>query len=195
MTLTYDSLPDDLPAPRDDGACDHLVGMAMPMIRLPSTQGGSVDLGALPIGRSVIFAYPMTGRPGVGLPDGWNEIPGARGCTPQNCAFRDLHLCFTDLGASVFAVSTQTTDYQAEMATRLRLPYPVLSDADHALTHALRLPTFEADGMRVIRRLTLLVSGSVIEHVFYPVFPPDWSADQVLEWLRHAAPSDQAARA
>ena len=194
MTQTYDSLPDDLPAPRDDGACDHLVGMAMPMLRLPSTQGGSVDLGALPAGRSVLFAYPMTGRPGVDLPDGWNEIPGARGCTPQNCAFRDLHRAFTDLGTSVFALSTQTTDYQAKMAARLHLPYPVLSDADHALTDALRLPTFEADGMRLLRRLTLIVRDGIIEHVFYPVFPPDRSAEPVLEWLRQAGPVDTTAR-
>lgn len=104
--MSYDGLPDDLPAPVDDGACAHLVGMAMPAVRLPSTQGGGVDLAALPEGRSVVFAYPMTGRPNVALPDGWNEIPGARGCTPQNCAFRDLHRGFTDLGAQVFAVST-----------------------------------------------------------------------------------------
>jgi peroxiredoxin len=177
------TLPRDLPVPVDDGACDHLVGMRLPPVTLPSTRGGAVDLGALGDGRSVIFAYPMTGRPGVALPDGWDAIPGARGCTPQNCAFRDLHQAFLDQGAAVYALSTQTTAYQSEMAERLHLPYPVLSDADFALVDALRLPTFVADGMRLIARLTLVVRSGAIEHVFYPVFPPDRSAEPVLDWL------------
>lgn len=180
----FASLPPDLPAPSDDGAAAHLIGLRMPPIVLTSTLGGSVDLGRLPVGRTVIFAYPMTGRPGEALPDGWDEIPGARGCTPQNCAFRDLHEDFRVLGVSVFAVSTQPTGYQREMAERLHVPYAVLSDAAFALTDALRLPTFEVDGVRLLRRLTLVVRGGTIEHVFYPVFPPDRSAAQALDWLK-----------
>ena len=178
------SLPADLPAPVDDGACDHLAGRRLPALALPSTQGGTVDLATLGEGRSVIFAYPMTGRPGVALPDGWDAIPGARGCTPQNCAFRDLHRSFLDQGAAVYALSTQTTAYQSEMAARLHLPYTVLSDADFALTDALGLPTFVADGMRLIARLTMVVRAATIETVFYPVFPPDRSAEPVLDWLK-----------
>jgi peroxiredoxin len=178
------AIPADLPAPLDDGACDHLVGLAMPAIVLEATRGGPVDLAALPAGRTVLFAYPMTGKPGVALPDGWDAIPGARGCTPQNCAFRDQHAAFVGLGAGVLGLSTQTTAYQAEMAERLHLPYPVLSDVAFALTDALKLPTFEADCMRLLRRVTLVIKDGVIEHVFYPVFPPDRSAEPVLAWLR-----------
>jgi peroxiredoxin len=179
-------LPSDLPHPVDDGACDHLPGLAMPSVRLPSTDGRLVDLGALPAARTVIYCYPRTGRPGEPLPDGWDMIPGARGCTPQSCAFRDHHRELADLGAEVYGLSTQTTDYQREMAERLHLPFGVLSDARFALTDALRLPTFEADGMRLIKRLTLIVRAQRIEHVLYPVFPPDESAAQVIRWLeRH----------
>jgi peroxiredoxin len=181
------SVPVDLPAPVDDGACAHLVGMRMPHVVLDATLGAPVDLAALPAGRTVLFAYPRTGQPGVALPDGWDAIPGARGCTPQNCTFRDNHAAFTALGAGVLALSTQITAYQREMAERLHLPYPVLSDAAFALTDALRLPTFEADGMRLLRRATLVIGDGVIEHVFYPVFPPDRSAEPVLDWLRERA--------
>lgn len=184
MTTSFTSLPDDLPVPVDDGAAAHLVGTRMPSMRLASTRGGFVDLAALPSGRTVLFAYPMTGRPGVALPDGWDAIPGARGCTPQNCAFRDLHHDFLARGAGVIALSTQTTFYQQEMAERLHVPYPVLSDADFLLTDALRLPTFEAEGVRLLRRLTMIVRDGTIEHVFYPVFPSDQSAAVALEWLR-----------
>ena len=179
----YASFPDDLPRPEDDGACDHLPGSPLPTLALPSTQGGSIDLSTAP-GRIAIFVYPMTGRPGVALPDGWDAIPGARGCTPQNCAIRDTHGAFVDLGVAVYALSTQAPDYQAEMASRLHLPYPVLSDADLALADALRLPTFVAAGARLIRRLTLVARYGVIERAFYPVFPPDRSTEPVLEWLR-----------
>ena len=179
-------LPPDLPRPVDDGACDHLPGLAMPSVRLPSTAGRLVDLGALSAPRTVIYCYPRTGRPGEALPDGWDTIPGARGCTPQACAFRDHHLELADLGAEVYGLSTQTTDYQREMAQRLHLPFEVLSDARFALIEALRLPTFQAEGMRLVKRLTLIVREQRIEHVFYPVFPPNKSADQVLDWLeRH----------
>ena len=183
---SYATLPDSLPEPLDDGACDHLAGLPMPALALPSTLGGRVALDALPSGRSVIFCYPMTGEPGVALPAGWDVIPGARGCTPQNCAFRDLHADFVALGAGIYAVSTQEPAYQREMAKRLHLPYAVLSDADHGLTNALRLPTFRADGgPRLIRRLTMVVRDGTIAQVFYPVFPPDRSAEPVLDWLRH----------
>lgn len=177
-------LPSDLPVPRDDGAAAHLVGLAMPSIILDATLGAPVDLAALPPGRTVLFAYPMTGRPGVDLPPGWNEIPGARGCTPQNCSFRDAHQTFAALGAGVLGLSTQTRDYQLEMAERLHLPYPVLSDPNFALTDALRLPTFEASGMRLLRRLTMVIRNGIIEHIFYPVFPPDRATGDVIEWLR-----------
>jgi peroxiredoxin len=179
-------LPPDLPRPVDDGACDHLPGLAMPAVRLPSTGGHLVDLGALSAPRTVIYCYPRTGRPGEPLPDGWDAIPGARGCTPQACAFRDHHRELADLGAEVYGLSTQTTDYQREMAERLHLPFEVMSDARLAFANALRLPTFEVEGMRLIKRLTLIVRDHRIEHVFYPVFPPDQSADQVIDWLeRH----------
>jgi peroxiredoxin len=177
-------LPPDLPRPVDDGACDHLPGLPMPSVRLPSIAGRVVDLGALAAPRTVIYCYPRTGRPGEPLPDGWDTTPGARGCTPQSCAFRDHHSELAELGAEVYGLSTQTTDYQREMAERLHLPFEVLSDAGCALVEALRLPTFEVDGMRLVKRLTLIVRDQRIEHVFYPVFPPDESADQVASWLR-----------
>ena len=179
-------LPPDLPRPVDDGACDHLPGLHVPSIRLPSTAGRVVDLAALSAPRTVIYCYPRTGRPGEPSPDGWDAIPGARGCTPQTCAFRDHHRELAELGAEVYGLSTQTTDYQREMARRLHLPFEVLSDADFALIDALRLPTFEAGGMRLVKRLTLIVREGRIEHVFYPAFPPNESAEQVIRWLeRH----------
>jgi peroxiredoxin len=155
----------------------------MPAVRLPSTAGRLVDLAALSAPRTVIYCYPRTGKPGQPLPDGWDMIPGARGCTPQSCAFRDHHRDLADLGAEVYGLSTQTTDYQREMAERLHLPFEVLSDARFAFSDALRLPTFEVDGMRLVKRLTLVVRDKRIEHAFYPVFPPDQSADQVVDWL------------
>jgi peroxiredoxin len=179
-------LPSDLPRPVDDGACDHLPGSPMPSVRLPSTAGGLVDLGALSAPRTVIYCYPRTGRPGQPSPDGWDAIPGARGCTPQSCAFRDHHSELDALGAEVYGLSTQTTDYQREMAERLHLPFEVLSDASFVFVKALRLPIFEAGGMRLVKRLTLIIREQRIEHVFYPVFPPDASAAQVIDWLeRH----------
>jgi peroxiredoxin len=181
---TFTELPADLSRPVDDGACDHLPGLALPQIRLPSTSGRLVDLGALGAGRTVIYCYPRTGRPGEPLPDGWDAIPGARGCTPQACAFRDHHRELAALGADVYGLSTQTTEYQREMAERLHLPFEVLSDAEFALIEALRLPTFEAGGMRLVKRLTLIVRDGRVEHVFYPVFPPDQSAEQVIDWLQ-----------
>jgi peroxiredoxin len=178
-------LPDDLPVPEDDGAADHLHGLALPAIALPSTDGDSVRLDALD-GVSVVFAYPRTGRPGEEPPggeEGWNAIPGARGCTPEACSFRDGSARFAERGARVFGLSTQDTDYQREAVERLRLPYPLLSDAGLELTRALGLPTFETGGMTLIRRLTLIVREGAIADVVYPVFPPDRGADLALERL------------
>ena len=175
-------LPNDLPVPEDDGAADHLPGMRLPSVPLASTSGEIVDLSALP-GRTVVYCYPMTGRPDRSLPAGWDEIPGARGCTPQSCSFRDHHAELRSLGASVFGSSTQDTEYQREAATRLHLPFALLSDSDLALAGALGLPTFEVDGMVLLKRLTLVIDEGWIEKVFYPVFPPDRSAEEVVEWL------------
>jgi GrxC family glutaredoxin len=176
-------LPDDLPRPVDDGGADHLPGMRMPAIALRATSGETVDLSALP-GRVVVYAYPMTGVPGVELPAGWNDIPGARGCTPQTLSFQGEKDAFAALGVTVFGLSTQDPDYQKELSDRLGLTFAILSDAGFALTEALRLPTMTVAGMRLIKRLTLVIRDGVIEHVFYPVFPPNESAAQVLAWLQ-----------
>jgi peroxiredoxin len=178
-------LPSDLPVPLDDGACDHLTGMALPSLPLPSTAGGLVDLSVLP-GRTVVYCYPRTGHPDVQVPAGWNAIPGARGCTPQSCAFRDHYGELQALHADVYGLSTQTTDYQREAVTRLHLPFALLSDAALAFAPALRLPTFDFDGMTLIKRLTLIVRDGQIEKVFYPVFPPDANAVEVVAWFAHA---------
>jgi len=174
-----------IPAPTDDGAAAHLVGMVLPPIGLMATDDTAVTLAALP-GRIVVFAYPRTGEPGkIALVDDWDMIPGARGCTPQTCGFRDLHAELRAAGAGhVFGLSTQSNAYQTEMASRLHLPFPVLSDEKLALTKALRLPTMEVAGLTLIRRLTLIVDDGRITHVFYPVFPPDRNAGDVLEWLK-----------
>jgi peroxiredoxin len=177
-------LPNDLPVPEDDGAADHLHGMRLPLISLASTSGAVVDLTALP-GRTVVYCYPMTGKPDRSLPAGWDEIPGARGCTPQSCSFRDHHAELRSLGASVFGSSTQDTEYQREAATRLHLPFALLSDSDLAFAGALDLPTFEVEGMVLLKRLTLIIDEGWIEKVFYPVFPPDRSAEEVVEWLEN----------
>ena len=175
-------LPENLPAPTDGGAADHLPGMQLPPIPLMSTAGETVDLSALQ-GRTVVYCYPMTGRPGGDLPPGWDEIPGARGCTPQSCSFRDHHAELRALGARVFGLSTQSTRYQREAAGRLHLPFQLLSDAELAFAGALSLPTFEVEGTVLLKRLTLVIEDGRIEKVFYPVFPPDKSAAQVVEWL------------
>jgi peroxiredoxin len=175
-----------IPAPTDDGAARHLPGRQLPSVPLPSTDGDSVDLSALP-GLTMVYAYPRTGRPGGAIPPGWDLIPGARGCTPQACAFRDHYAELVALGVDqVFGLSAQDTDYQREAATRLHLPFPLLSDADLALAHALGLPTFEYQGMRLLKRCTLIIAGRRIVHVFYPVFPPDRSAEEAIAWLSEA---------
>jgi peroxiredoxin len=176
-------LPADLPEPVDDGAAGHLEGMRLPPVVLPCTDGSEVDLSTL-AGRQVIYVYPMTGRPGVPLPDGWDAIPGARGCTPQSCAFRDHHAELAALRTSVYGLSTQTRAYQQEARTRLHLPFHLLSDTGRALGSALHLPTFDAAGMTLYRRLTLIAHDARIVKVFHPVFPPDRNAGDVLAWLR-----------
>ena len=176
-------LPPDLPPPVDDGACDHLLGLKLPHLRLASTAGREVDVCALGPGRTVLYCYPRTGVPGEALPEGWNAIPGARGCTPQACAFRDHASELAALGVTLFDIGTQSTAYQREMAERLHLPFEILSDANLAFANALRLPTFEVAGMHLIKRLTLITRDGVIEHVFYPVFPPDEHASEVVQWL------------
>ena len=175
-------LPPDLPVPEDDGAADHLVGTELPSVALPSTDGGTVTLRDL-AGRSVVFAYPKTGRPGTELPEGWDAIPGARGCTPQACAFGDLRSEFERHGVRVFGLSTQDTEYQREAAGRLHLPYPLLSDDGLMLVDNLGLPTFAAGDETLVKRLTMVVADGVVETVFYPVFPPDRNARDVLDWL------------
>jgi peroxiredoxin len=180
-------LPSDLPVPEDDGAAAHLPGTAMPAIALPSTDGGSVRVDVTPEGvdRLVLYAYPRTGQPGEEpLTPDWDRIPGARGCTPESCGFRDHAAELWDTGAAVAGLSTQETDYQREAVDRLQLPFPLLSDARLELTHALRLPTFSVADQTLLKRLTLVVRDGAIEHVFYPVFPPDTHAAAVLAWLR-----------
>jgi len=177
-------LPTDLPRPVDDHAGDHLRDMRLPQVSVRSTAGKMVSLSNVGTARTVVYCYPMTGVPGKPLPEGWDLIPGARGCTPQTCNFRDHYEEFSELKVDVFGLSTQTTEYQREMADRLRLPFEILSDAKFKLCDALRLPTFEIDGMRLVKRLTLIIRAGRIEQVFYPVFPPNESADQVLRWLR-----------
>jgi peroxiredoxin len=174
-----------IPAPTDDGAAAHLKGMTIPKVSLIATDDTSVTLAALP-GRTVVFAYPRTGEPGkIALVDDWDMIPGARGCTPQTCAFRDLFAELKAAGSShVFGLSTQDNAYQAEMASRLHLPFPVLSDEKLVLTSALDLPTMQVAGLTLIKRLALIIDNARITHVFYPVFPPDRNAGDVLAWLK-----------
>jgi peroxiredoxin len=186
-------LPEGLPVPVDDGACDHLPGMRLPPVGLRSTAGRTVRLDDEGAGRTVVYCYPRTGRPGVPLPAGWDEIPGARGCTPESCAFRDHERDFRRLGARVFGLSAQSTAEQQEAAARLGLPHELLSDAGLEFATALRLPTFEAGGMTLIRRLTLVVDGGRVTHVFYPVFPPDAHAGEVLRWLADHPAAGRAA--
>jgi peroxiredoxin (alkyl hydroperoxide reductase subunit C) len=178
------TLPPGLPVPVDDGGAAHLGGMPLPHATLLATDGSAVDLASIS-GTVVVFAYPRTGRPGEpSLVDDWDAIPGARGCTPHTCAFRDLHAEFAALGVRVFGLSTQDTAYQREMAERLHVPFPVLSDADLALTRALRLPTMDVAGQTLLKRIAWIARDGTIARVFYPVFPPDRNAADVLAALR-----------
>jgi len=186
MSTTLFQLPPDLPRPVDDGAAAHLEGAFLPDAALCSTDGASVALSDLR-GRWVIYIYPMTGQPDVPLPDGWDGIPGARGCTPQSCGFRDHYRELKDLGTGVFGLSAQTSEYQREARDRLHLPFHLLSDSTLQLKDVLRLPTFAVAGMELFKRLTLIAEDGQIRKVFYPVFPPDRNADDVLAWLRSDA--------
>ena len=179
---TYETMPEDLPRPIDDGACDHLIGMKLPDIDLLATDGSVVNLSAQKR-KTVVYCYPMTGKPGIPLPEGWDEIPGARGCTPQSCSFRDHHSELSALGADVFGLSAQDTEYQREMVERLHLPFLVLSDANFKFCELMRLPTFEVNGMRLLKRVTMIAENNTIMKVHYPIFPSDSDAPWVIEQL------------
>jgi peroxiredoxin len=186
MSTAHDPnlLPADLPVPKDDGAARHLAGMKLPSVVLAATDGSQVDLSKL-AGRVVVYIYPRTGVPGEPLPDGWDAIPGARGCTPQSCAFRDHFAELQQLGVRrLFGLSTQDSAYQSEAVERLHLPFPLLSDSGLALARAIDLPTFSAAGMTLLKRMTLVIDDGIISKVFYPVFPPDRNAEEVIAWLR-----------
>jgi peroxiredoxin len=185
MTSTV-AAPDwsTIPAPQDDGATQHLFSSRVPAVPLQATTGDLVDLSALK-GRTVVYAYPRTGKPGIENPDGWDMIPGARDCTPQTCSFRDHFAELKGLGVDhLFGLSTQDPEYQQEAAARLHLPFAILSDHQLSLTRAMNLPTFETSGMTLLKRFTLVIEDGKVEHVFYPVFPPNRSASDVIEWLR-----------
>jgi peroxiredoxin len=179
-------LPADIPAPQDDGGARHLTGLKLPSVALAATDGSQVDLSKL-AGRTVVYIYPRTGVPGQAPPDGWDAIPGARGCTPQSCSFRDHFAELKRLGvARLYGLSTQDTVYQREAAERLHLPFPVLSDEGLALARAIDLPTFTVAGMTLLKRMALVVDDGAITKVFYPVFPPDKNAEEVIAWLQAA---------
>ncbi len=176
-------LPADLPIPLDDGASNHLIGMQIPPLSLPATNGTSINLAEIK-GRVVLYCYPMTGQPNVALPDGWDHIPGARGCTPQSCSFRDHYQELLNLGAEVMGLSVQSTQYQQEMANRLHLPFLILSDSHYKFQKALNIPTFVAAGMTLLKRVTIIANNGVIEAVHYPIFPSDSDPTWVLNYLR-----------
>jgi peroxiredoxin len=182
MTNVYE-LPKDLPVPQDDDAANHLVGQRLPSVALAATNGSVIDVGTI-VNTVVIYCYPMTGQPNVPLPDGWDQIPGARGCTPQSCSFRDHYEEIRALGADVIGLSVQDTAYQKEMAERLHLPFPVVSDIDYKFQKALKLPTFQVAGMTLLKRITLIAKNGIIESVHYPVFPSDSDPDWVIERLK-----------
>ncbi len=177
-------LPENLPRPVDDGAAVHLTGKRLPDLGLPSTGGRKILLAQLGQPRTVLYLYPMTGRPGISLPEGWDLIPGARGCAPESCGFRDHYAELQAVGTDVYGLSSQSSDYQTEAAARLQLPFPLLSDESLSLADTLQVPTFSVEHKRLYKRLTMVVVDGRIEHVFYPVFPPDSHADEVLVWLR-----------
>lgn len=182
MTDVYE-LPKDLPVPQDDGAANHLLGQRLPGVVLAATNGSVVDFGAI-VSTVVIYCYPMTGQPNVLLPEGWDQIPGARGCTPQSCSFRDHYQEIRALGADVIGLSVQNTAYQREMVERLHLPFPVVSDIDYKFQKALKLPIFQVAGMTLLKRITLIVKNGIIESVHYPIFPSDSDPDWVIERLK-----------
>lgn len=185
MTLPQaDPLPQGLPVPQDDGGARHLPGRRLPPLAFTGTDGATVRLDSVSSGRWVLYLYPLTGEPGVDVPRGWDEIPGARGCSQEACSFRDNLAALQAQGVDrVLALSTDRAEYQQDLVHRLHLPYPMLSDPDLKLARALDLPTFEGDGMTLLKRLTMIVDGDRIEHVFYPIFPPDTHAGEVLDWV------------
>jgi peroxiredoxin len=186
MTSTHDPtvLPTDIPAPQDDGGARHLAGLRLPSVPLAATDGSQVDLSRLK-GRTVVYIYPRTGVPGQSPPDGWDAIPGARGCTPQSCSFRDHFAELRALGvAQLYGLSTQDSDYQREAAGRLHLPFAVLSDEALKLAQAINLPTFTVAGMTLLKRMALVIEDGVVVKAFYPVFPPDKNAEEVIAWLQ-----------
>lgn len=206
-TVSHDptQLPPDLPRPVDDGAANHLPGAPVPPIALPATRGGALRIDRVPAGfdRLIVYAYPMTGLPGIESPPGWDDIPGARGCTPESCGFRDHAADLAAAGATVMGLSTQSSGYQAEAAERLRLPFPILSDERLELTRALGLPTFSIQADRahdgggtktLLKRLTLVIRAGRVEQVFYPVFPPDRHAAEVLSWITETSAARQPSR-
>lgn len=176
------TMPTDLAIPTDDGACQHLENMLMPDVSLTTTDDKRINLSQL-AGWNVIFCYPMTGRPGFFIPEGWVKIPGAAGCTPQACSYRDNHAEFKRNGIGVYGLSSQTPEAQKEAAIRLELSYPLLSDSTHSLSLAMELPMFEVAGLKLIKRLTLIIKDGMIRKYFYPVFPPDKNVDEVIAWL------------
>ena len=181
--MNLSQLPSDLPAPTDDGAANHLTGLFLPDIKLSATNGEFIQLDRLQ-GRHVIYIYPMTGQPNFSLPEGWNVIPGARGCTPQSCSFRDYTDELAKLNTSVFGLSAQTTEYQLEAKNRLHLPFELLSDTSLLLKKSLGLPTFIVGKLELYKRLTMIIENSLIIKTFYPVFPPDKNVDEVIAWLK-----------
>lgn len=187
MSTDYSALPANLPVPEDDGAADHLAGLPAPALSLPSTLGSTVDLADAGRERLVAYVYPRTGTPGELSPAGWDDIPGARGCTPQSCAYRDALAEFSALRATVIGISAQSPEKQREFAAREHIPFALLSDSDLRLADVLGLPTFEAEGMILYKRLTFVAEAGEIVKVFYPVFPPDRNAAEVVSWLRSRA--------
>lgn len=184
MRDNFYDLPANLPVPEDDGACAHLEGKSLPSLQLQTTSNRTIDLATLTQVPTIFFFYPRTGRPDEAAPMGWDEITGARGCTPQSCGYRDLHSEFQQLGFQVFGVSTQTTEFQQELVGRIHLPFEILSDAKFELADTLRLPTFVFAEMRLLKRMAWVCKQGKIIKVFYPVFPPDKNAASVLNWIR-----------
>ena len=182
--MNLSKLPIDLPIPKDDGAAKHLEGSRFPNIQLKSTDANLVDMGSLD-GWHAIYIYPMTGQPNVPLPDGWDSIPGARGCTPQSCSFRDYFDELDALNVKVYGISTQTTEYQLEAKRRLHLPFELLSDSQLQLKNTLNLPAFSVAKLELYKRLTMIINNDQIVKIFYPVFPPDKNAEEVIEWLKN----------
>lgn len=177
------TLPEGLPVPADDGACDHLCGMSLPAIQLKATSGRSVSLQTLNQ-PTIIFFYPRTGEPDKPAPADWDLIPGARGCTPQSCGFRDLYREFQQLGYQIFGFSSQDTDYQKEFVQRNHIPFEILSDAQFEFIDYMNLPTFEYEGLRLVKRMAWVIQEGVVQKVFYPIFPPNENASAVLSWLK-----------